>query len=60
MVLLLNNAGGGIFRTLPIASHVEVFSPYFDTPHAHRFSQVQLMSLGVKISGWCFVGVLPC
>jgi len=37
IVVLLNNAGGGIFRFLPIASHADVYSPYFDTPHGHAF-----------------------
>ena len=39
VVVVLNNAGGAIFRYLPIA-HSAVFSPYFDTPHAHRFEGV--------------------
>jgi 2-succinyl-5-enolpyruvyl-6-hydroxy-3-cyclohexene-1-carboxylate synthase len=37
VVVLLNNSGGGIFRYLPIAGHADVYSPYFDTPHALRF-----------------------
>jgi 2-succinyl-5-enolpyruvyl-6-hydroxy-3-cyclohexene-1-carboxylate synthase len=36
-VVILNNAGGGIFRSLPIAQYPDIFSPYFDTPHPHRF-----------------------
>lgn len=34
----LNNQGGGIFRFLPIATHDDIYSPYFDTPHQHDFS----------------------
>jgi len=37
VIVLLNNGGGGIFRSLPVAKYTEVFSPYFDTPHDHRF-----------------------
>ena len=37
-VVVLNNHGGGIFRFLPIAGHDDVYSPYFDTPHAHDFA----------------------
>ncbi len=36
-IVVLNNEGGGIFRSLPIASHTDVYSPYFDTPHTHSF-----------------------
>ena len=36
-IVILNNQGGGIFRFLPIASHKDVYSPYFDTPHTHSF-----------------------
>ena len=39
-LVVLNNAGGGIFRSLPVAQYTEVFSPYFDTPHPHRFGLV--------------------
>ena len=49
MVVVLNNGGGGIFRSLPVAKYDGrsrsdgvytdgVFSPYFDTPHAHRLA----------------------
>jgi len=38
VMVVLNNEGGGIFRYLPIASHVDIFSPYFDTPHGHSFA----------------------
>ena len=38
VVVVLNNQGGGIFRFLPIASHDDVYSPYFDTPHEHDFA----------------------
>ena len=37
VAVVLNNDGGGIFHQLPIATHPEVFSPYFDTPHGHEF-----------------------
>lgn len=37
IVVVLNNGGGGIFRFLPIAQHNDTYSPYFDTPHAHKF-----------------------
>ncbi|KAL1521490.1 hypothetical protein AB1Y20_021152 [Prymnesium parvum] len=40
IVVVLNNAGGGIFRFLPIAQHADVYSPYFDTPHRHQFEGV--------------------
>lgn len=39
VIVVLNNAGGGIFRFLPIASHEDVYSPYFDTPHKHNFAR---------------------
>jgi len=31
IVFVINNNGGGIFRMLPISSHKEVFSTYFET-----------------------------
>ena len=37
VIVILNNAGGGIFRFLPVANFDDVFSPYFDTPHQHDF-----------------------
>ena len=37
VIVVLNNAGGGIFRFLPIATHQDFYSPYFDTPHVHDF-----------------------
>jgi 2-succinyl-5-enolpyruvyl-6-hydroxy-3-cyclohexene-1-carboxylate synthase len=39
VVVVLNNAGGGIFRFLPIARHERLYSPYFDTPHEHDFAR---------------------
>lgn len=33
-IVLINNQGGGIFSMLPIAENREVFTPYFDAPHA--------------------------
>ena len=38
VIVILNNAGGGIFRFLPIANHEQIYSPYFDTPHEHDFA----------------------
>ena len=38
-IVVLNNGGGAIFRFLPIAGHVDVFSPFFDTPHDYCFEQ---------------------
>ena len=40
VVVVLNNFGGGIFHTLPIAKHANVFSPYFDTPHGNTFQHL--------------------
>ena len=40
VVVILNNEGGGIFHHLPIASHKDIYSPYFDTPHTHKFGDV--------------------
>lgn len=37
IIVVLNNQGGGIFANLPIASHSDVFDPYFTTPHEHEF-----------------------
>jgi len=37
VAVILNNQGGGILRFLPIASHNDIYSPFFDTPHTHTF-----------------------
>ncbi|NIR44399.1 MAG: 2-succinyl-5-enolpyruvyl-6-hydroxy-3-cyclohexene-1-carboxylic-acid synthase [Gemmatimonadetes bacterium] len=39
-IVVLNNGGGAIFSLLPIAEHPDVFTPLFDTPHAHSFEGV--------------------
>lgn len=31
--VVVNNDGGGIFHTLPVAAHEPAFTPYFATPH---------------------------
>lgn len=33
LIVIINNAGGGIFHFLPIAQEPNVLSPYLDTPH---------------------------
>lgn len=33
LIIVINNAGGGIFHFLPIAKEADVVSPYFDSPH---------------------------
>lgn len=40
ITVILNNGGGGIFHMLPIATHSDIFSPYFDTPHDFNFQHV--------------------
>lgn len=39
-IVVVNNGGGGIFSLLPISRHSDVFSPFFDTPHAVEFRKV--------------------
>lgn len=39
-VVLINNAGGGIFEHLPIAEQTEVFENYFATPQSVDFAQL--------------------
>jgi 2-succinyl-5-enolpyruvyl-6-hydroxy-3-cyclohexene-1-carboxylate synthase len=39
-IVCVNNAGGAIFSFLPIRNHNDVFTPYFDTPHALKFSGI--------------------
>jgi len=36
-IVVCNNGGGSIFSFLPIAEQEDIFSPYFDTPHALSF-----------------------
>ncbi|MDM1407563.1 2-succinyl-5-enolpyruvyl-6-hydroxy-3-cyclohexene-1-carboxylic-acid synthase [Myroides sp. DF42-4-2] len=35
-IILINNGGGGIFRTLPGHQENEVFNTYFETNHQHK------------------------
>ncbi len=39
-IVLINNAGGGIFESLPIAKHEAVFERYFATPQRVDFAQL--------------------
>lgn len=39
-VIILNNAGGTIFRMLPIEQHKEYFGPYFETPQSVDIKQL--------------------
>ncbi|AIE73149.1 MULTISPECIES: 2-succinyl-5-enolpyruvyl-6-hydroxy-3-cyclohexene-1-carboxylic-acid synthase [unclassified Synechocystis] len=39
-IILLNNNGGGIFQTLPIAQCEDVFETYFATPQSVDFAQL--------------------
>jgi len=38
IIMVINNAGGSIFRMLPIAEHDEYFEPYFETPQSANIS----------------------
>jgi 2-succinyl-5-enolpyruvyl-6-hydroxy-3-cyclohexene-1-carboxylate synthase len=40
VIVLLNNNGGGIFRTLPVKDYEPSFTDYFITPHTLDFSHV--------------------
>lgn len=40
VIVLLNNNGGGIFRTLPVKDYEPSFTEYFITPHTLDFSHV--------------------
>ena len=40
VVILINNNGGGIFETLPIAKSRKIFTEYFLTPHNINFSPI--------------------
>ncbi|MES2504564.1 MAG: thiamine pyrophosphate-dependent enzyme [Myxococcota bacterium] len=37
-IVVINNQGNGIFRTLPIASETELFERYFLVPHTYNLS----------------------
>lgn len=39
-IIVINNDGGGIFKTLPVAKEKEVFDPYFKTPHGITFEAI--------------------
>ena len=41
--VLIDNDGGGIFHTLPIAEHESAFTKYFATPHGLDFRHVAEM-----------------
>ncbi len=69
-VILLNNAGGGIFEFLPVAGRPEVFEPLFATPQrvdfallarAHGAGHVRcdsLQRLEQALAGWNGRGIL--
>lgn len=42
-IVLINNAGGGIFSFLPIAEHPDIFEAGFGTPHELSFSGAAAM-----------------
>ncbi|WP_158960875.1 2-succinyl-5-enolpyruvyl-6-hydroxy-3-cyclohexene-1-carboxylic-acid synthase [Myroides fluvii] len=42
-IVLINNGGGGIFRTLPGHQENEVFNTYFETTHQHRAQHLAAM-----------------
>lgn len=37
VIIVINNAGGGIFSFLPIAAHTDIFEPFWGTPHDADF-----------------------
>lgn len=37
LILVINNDGGGIFSSLPVAECENLFEPYFGTPHGYSF-----------------------
>ena len=39
-IVVINNDGGGIFKTLPVAKEKAVFEPYFKTPHGITFEAI--------------------
>jgi 2-succinyl-5-enolpyruvyl-6-hydroxy-3-cyclohexene-1-carboxylate synthase len=43
IVIIINNDGGGIFSFLPIANSIEIFEPYFGTPHGFDFKNAAAM-----------------
>lgn len=42
-IILINNGGGGIFRTLPGHQENEVFNTYFETTHQHTAQHLAAM-----------------
>ncbi len=42
-IILINNGGGGIFRTLPGHQENEVFNTYFETNHQHNATHLAAM-----------------
>ncbi|NQV50115.1 MAG: 2-succinyl-5-enolpyruvyl-6-hydroxy-3-cyclohexene-1-carboxylic-acid synthase [Candidatus Marinimicrobia bacterium] len=46
IVVLINNEGGGIFNFLPITAEIDIFEPFFGTPHDLSFEKAaELFSL---------------
>ncbi len=43
LLVVVNNDGGGIFESLPIASHADVVGPAFTTPHGLGFAGAATM-----------------
>ncbi len=43
IVIIFNNAGGGIFRLLPVSQVADVFEDYFLTPHTLHFREMARM-----------------
>jgi 2-succinyl-5-enolpyruvyl-6-hydroxy-3-cyclohexene-1-carboxylate synthase len=39
-IVVFNNDGGGIFSSLPIAEHRNIFEKYFATPHKMQFHKI--------------------
>jgi 2-succinyl-5-enolpyruvyl-6-hydroxy-3-cyclohexene-1-carboxylate synthase len=54
VVVLINNNGGGIFETLPIAKSRKIFTEYFLTPHNINFSSIVKTFDGkfINIKSW--------
>ncbi|RPI66144.1 MAG: hypothetical protein EHM47_17350, partial [Ignavibacteriales bacterium] len=40
IIILINNNGGGIFKTLPVSGYPEFFDKYFTTPHNLLFENI--------------------
>jgi 2-succinyl-5-enolpyruvyl-6-hydroxy-3-cyclohexene-1-carboxylate synthase len=52
VVVVLNNDGGGIFSFLPVATHEELFEPYFGTPQGVGFEPAaRMFGLGYERPG---------